>query len=121
VSREKFTRHSTLVLPASTRNQKLETRNLLTILLPPSANATEATAAEPPGATCPGAKSISPAAASPAKAALRTAKPAGLILAEAVESVLALSARLLFFIGPRSIAPPRSANCRCCAAAAKCY
>src|SRR5262245_5723684 len=79
-----------------------------TLFLPPS----EPTATEAPGATCAGTEAIRPTTSpttteataqitlATTKAAFRSAKPAGLALAEAVESVLALGARLLFSIGP---------------------
>jgi hypothetical protein len=68
-------------------------------ILPPS----ETTAAGPAGTACSGTKAISPTATSAPKAAFRTAEPAGLTLAKAAESVFALTARLLFPIGPRCI------------------
>ncbi len=70
-------------------------------ILPPS----ETTAAEPAGTACSGTKAIRPTATATAGAAFaRASEPASLILAEAVEFVLALGARLLFSIGPRCIA-----------------
>src|SRR5882724_1481650 len=87
-------------LTPETRNQKPET---FFVLLASSPKPT--TAAEAPGIASTGTKAIAPTTASAAEAAFtRAAKPAGLALAEAAESVLALTARLLLPIGPRCIA-----------------
>lgn len=98
--RGRFTRHPLSfyeLQPEKPRTETVDTQSL-TLFLPPS----ETTAAKPPSTTTSATtQPIGPTASAATEATFaRATWAAPLSLAEAVESVFPLRARLLFFVGP---------------------